>query len=155
MSFGKHFKNNDFTLYEENGDIFSLHMKFNNFFRNQNLPAMVGGGKKNHLNINNGLSVPLGLALLNKQGDTAGYQDIHNRNKEGRNLDGGVLKEDIYSKLLSLADSRNQKKSNRKTKKKTFLKKRSRKNKKKGIKTNKKKEIKKLNKRSNRKTRKI
>ena len=148
MSFGKHFKNNDFTLYEENGDIFSLHMKFNNFFRNQNLPAMVGGGK-NHLNINNGLSVPLGLALLNKQGDTAGYHAIHNRNKEGRNLDGGVLKEDIYSKLLSLADSRNQKKSNRKTKKKTFLKKRSQKNK------NKKKEIKKLNKRSNRKTRKI
>ena len=115
MSFGKHFKNNDFTLYEENGDIFSLHMKFNNFFRNQNLPAMVGGGKRNHLNINNGLSVPLGLALLNKQGDTTGYQDIHNRNREGRNLDGGVLKEDIYSKLLSLADSRNQKKSNRKT----------------------------------------
>ena len=164
MSFGKHFKNNDFTLYEENGDIFSLHMKFNNFFRNQNLPAMVGGGKKNHLNINNGLSVPLGLALLNKQGDTTGYQDIHNRNKEGRNLDGGVLKEVIYSKLLALADSRNQKKLNRKTKKKTFLKKRSQKNnnflkkinkKSKGIKTNKKKEIKKLNKRSNRKTRKI
>ena len=149
MSFGKHFKNNDFTLYEENGDIFSLHMKFNNFFRNQNLPAMVGGG--NHLNINNGLSVPLGLALLNKQADTAGYHDIHNRNKGSRNLDGGVLKEDIYSKLLSLADSRNQKKSNRKTKKKTFLKKRSQKNKNK----NKKKEIKKLNKRSNRKTRKI
>ena len=164
MSFGKHFKNNDFTLYEENGDIFSLHMKFNNFFRNQNLPAMVGGGKKKHLNINNGLSVPLGLALLNKQGDTSGYQDIHNRNREGRNLDGGVLKEVIYSKLLALADSRNQKKSNRKTKKKTFLKKRSPKNnnflkkinkKSKGIKTNKKKEIKKLNKRSNRKTRKI
>ena len=120
MSFGKHFKNNDFTLYEENGDIFSLHMKFNNFFRNQNLPAMVGGGKRNHLNINNGLSVPLGLALLNKQGDTTGYQDIHNRNREGRNLDGGVLKEDIYSKLLSLADSRNQKKSNRKTKNKSL-----------------------------------
>ena len=153
MSFGKHFKNNDFTLYEENGDIFSLHMKFNNFFRNQNLPAMVGGGKRNHLNINNGLSVPLGLALLNKQGDTTGYQDIHNRNREGRNLDGGVLKEDIYSKLLSLADSRNKKKSNRKTKKKTFLKKRSQKNKNKN--KNKKKEIKKLNKRSNRKTRKI
>jgi len=139
MSFGKHFKNNDFTLYEENGDIFSLHMKFNNFFRNQNLPAMVGGGKRNHLNINNGLSVPLGLALLNKQGDTTGYQDIHNRNREGRNLDGGVLKEDIYSKLLSLADSRNQKKSNRKTKKKGIKKnkKEIKKNKKK-IKTNKK-----------------
>jgi hypothetical protein len=149
MSFGKHFKNNDFTLYEENGDIFSLHMKFNNFFRNQNLPAMVGGGKRNHLNINNGLSVPLGLALLNKQGDTTGYQDIHNRNREGRNLDGGVLKEDIYSKLLSLADSRNQKKSNRKTKKKGI------KTNKKGIKTNKKKEIKTNKKSQRRKTRKI
>lgn len=149
MSFGKHFKNNDFTLYEENGDIFSLHMKFNNFFRNQNLPAMVGGGKRNHLNINNGLSVPLGLALLNKQGDTTVYQDIHNRNREGRNLDGGVLKEDIYSKLLSLADSRNQKKSNRKTKKKGI------KTNKKGIKTNKKKEIKTNKKSQRRKTRKI
>ena len=149
MSFGKHFKNNDFTLYEENGDIFGLHMKFNNFFRNQNLPAMVGGGKRNHLNINNGLSVPLGLALLNKQGDTTGYQDIHNRNREGRNLDGGVLKEDIYSKLLSLADSRNQKKSNRKTKKKGI------KTNKKGIKTNKKKEIKTNKKSQRRKTRKI
>ena len=149
MSFGKHFKNNDFTLYEKNGDIFSLHMKFNNFFRNQNLPAMVGGGKRNHLNINNGLSVPLGLALLNKQGDTTGYQDIHNRNREGRNLDGGVLKEDIYSKLLSLADSRNQKKSNRKTKKKGI------KTNKKGIKTNKKKEIKTNKKSQRRKTRKI
>ena len=51
MSFGKHFKDNDFTLYEKNGDIFSLHMKFNNFFRSQNLPAMIGGGKKNHLNL--------------------------------------------------------------------------------------------------------
>jgi len=149
MSFGKHFKNNDFTLYEENGDIFSLHMKFNNFFRNQNLPAMVGGGKRNHLNINNGLSVPLGLALLNKQGDTTGYQDIHNRNREGRNLDGGVLKEDIYSKLLSLADSRNQKKSNRKTKKKGIkTNKKGIKTNKKGIKTNKKKS-------QRRKTRKI
>ena len=27
MSFGKHFKDNDFTLYEKNGDIFSLHME--------------------------------------------------------------------------------------------------------------------------------
>ena len=118
MSFGKHFKNNDFTLYEKNGDIFSLHMKFNNFFRNQNLPAMIGGGKKNHLNINNGLSVPLGLVLLDKQGDKSGYQYIHNRNREGRNLDGGVLKEDTYSILLSLADARNKKKSSKKTRKK-------------------------------------
>ena len=142
MSFGKHFKDSDFTLYEKNGDIFSLHMQFNNFFRNQNLPAMIGGGKKNHLNINNGLSVPLGLALLNKQIDIPSYQNIHNIKKDGRSLDGGVLREDTYSKLLSLADLRNKKKSNRKTRKK-------------GIKRNKKK-IKKLNIRSQgRKTRKI
>ena len=114
MSFGKHFKDSDFTLYEKNGDIFSLHMKFNNFFRNQNLPAMIGGGKKNHLNINNGLSVPLGLAMLNKQLDIPSYQDIHNRNKEGGTMNNGVLKEDMYQKLLNLADSRNQKKSKKK-----------------------------------------
>ena len=67
MSFGKHFKDSDFTLYEKGGDIFSLQMKFDNFFRNQNLPAMIGGSKKNHPSINDGLSVPLGLAMLNNQ----------------------------------------------------------------------------------------
>ena len=119
MSFGKHFKDSDFTLYEKNGDIFSLHMKFDNFFRNQNLPAMIGGGKKNHLNINDGLSVPLGLAMLNKQKqkDIPTYQDIHNRNKEGGTMNNSVLKEDMYQKLLSLADSRNSKKTKHKTRK--------------------------------------
>jgi hypothetical protein len=129
MSFGKHFKNNDFTLYEKDGDVFSLHMKFNNFFRNQNLPAMVGGGKKGHLNINNGVSVPLGLAMINKRNDLPGYQDIHNRNLEGRSMDGGIIKESMYSKLLHLVDGRNHKKSNKKTRKKIFFKKRSQKGK--------------------------
>ena len=129
MSFGKHFKDNDFTLYEKNGDIFSLHMKFNNFFRNQNLPAMIGGLKKNHLNINNGLSVPLGLAMLNKQIDLPTYQDIHNRNKEGGTMNNGVLKEDMYQKLLSLADSRNEKKSKRKTRRRRGVKKKRKKRK--------------------------
>ena len=117
MSFGKHFKDNDFTLYEKNGDIFSLHMKFDNFFRNQNLPAMIGGSKSNHKKMNDGLSVPLGLAILNKNSNSESYQDIHNRNTENRNLEGGVIKESLYSKLLSLSDSRNQKKSKTKTRK--------------------------------------
>jgi len=124
MSFGKHFKDNDFTLYEKNGDIFSLHMKFDNFFRNQNLPAMIGGSKSNHKNINDGLSVPLGLAMLNKNANTDSYQDIHNRNTENRNLEGGVIKESLYSKLLSLSDSRNKKKSKSKTRKKRKTKRR-------------------------------
>ena len=75
---------------------------------------MIGGGKRNHLNINNGLSVPLGLAMLNKQINIPSYQDIHNRNKEGGTMNNGVLKEDMCQKLLSLADSRmkkNQKKN--------------------------------------------
>ena len=47
MSFGKHFKDNDFTLYEKNGDIFSLHMKFNNFLEIKICQeSMIGGGKK-------------------------------------------------------------------------------------------------------------
>ena len=79
------------------------------------------GGSKSHLNINNGLSVPLGLALLNKQNDDGGYQilrnkHLHGRNLDGRNLDGGVLKEDIYSKLLSMAGDK--KNTNSKTRKK-------------------------------------
>ena len=123
MSFGKHFKDNDFTLYEKNGDIFSLHMKFDNFFRNKNLPAMIGGGKS-HLNTNMSVSVPLGLALLDNQKNIPSYQDVHNKNFENRGMDGGVLREDIYQKLLSLADSRNEKKSKRKTRKRRGGKKR-------------------------------
>ena len=115
MSFGKHFKDSDFTLYEKNGDIFSLQWKFDNFFRNNDMPALFGGGGKKHLNTNKGMSVPLGLALLDKQNSIESYQDIHNRKLENRGMDGGVLNENIYQKLLSLADSRNQKKSKRKT----------------------------------------
>lgn len=119
MSFGKHFKDNDFTLYEKNGDIYSLHMKFDNIFRNKNLPAMTGGSRK-HLNINDGIkntmSVPLGLAMLNKKLDSNTYKDLHTHSH--RQLDGGVIKSSMYDKLLSLADQRNSKKSKSKTRKK-------------------------------------
>ena len=93
-------------------------MKFDNFFRNQNLPAMIGGSKKNHPSINDGLSVPLGLAMLNNQSKPDSYQDFHNRNTENRNLEGGVIREDIYNKLLNLSDARNKKKSKSKTRRK-------------------------------------
>ena len=125
MSFGKHFKDSDFTLYEKNGDIFSLQMKFDNIFRNKNLPAMTGGSRK-HLNTNNGvhtrLSVPLGLAMLNKKLDTNTYKDLHTHSH--RQLDGGVIKSSMYDKLLSLADERNSKKSKSKTRRKRSKKKR-------------------------------
>ena len=115
MSFGKHFKDNDFTLYEKNGDIFSLHMKFNNFFRNQNLPAMIGGGKKNHLNINNGLSVPLGLALLNKQ------SDIKYDTETNKIIDITILKYNKEKNLFELKTRDNKVKITPKTKSKTNI----------------------------------
>ena len=100
-------------------EIFLVYIwKFDNFFRNQNLPAMIGGSKSNHKNINDGLSVPLGLAMLNKNANTDSYQDIHNRNTENRNLEGGVIKESLYSKLLVYQILEIKKKSKSKTRKK-------------------------------------
>ena len=98
----------EFTIYEKNGNIYSIGMKFNNLLRQSNLPAMVGGGKQNsHLST---LGLPIGLTLLNNQIDDSQIHDLHERSFEG-----GVIKEDIYTKLLQLAEQR--KTTNSKTRK--------------------------------------
>ena len=98
----------EFTIYEKNGSIYSIGMKFNNLLRQSNLPAMVGGGKqKSHIST---LGLPIGLSLLNNQIDDTQIHDLHERTFEG-----GVIKEDIYTKLLQLAEQR--KTTNSKTRK--------------------------------------
>ena len=103
----------EFTLYEKNGSIFSIGMEFKNFLRDAGLPAMIGGGKKNkHKNKHIGShGIPIGLSLLNKQLEDANIHDIHNT----KLIEGGVVKDDLYNKLLQLAEDR--KKSNAKTRK--------------------------------------
>lgn len=102
----------EFTLYEKNGSIFSIGMEFKNFLRDAGLPAMVGGGKhkkmKNHVSSH---GIPIGLSLLNKQLEDPNVHDIHNT----KLIEGGVVKDDLYNKLLQLAEDR--KKTNSKTRK--------------------------------------
>ena len=40
----------DFAIYEKNGEIYSIGIKFNNFLRKNNLPAMIGGGNSKFKN---------------------------------------------------------------------------------------------------------
>ena len=110
----------DFVLYKnKEGGIKSIGMKFENSFRDNNVPAMVGGGIGSHNKFGN-IGIPVGLYMMHnkiKQSE----KKIHSRT-----LDGGVIKEDIYNKLLNLAEQRekkrvktrkNRKKGKRKTRK--------------------------------------
>ena len=102
----------EFTLYEKNGTIFSIGMEFKNFLRDAGLPAMIGGGKKNKKKNHVGShGIPIGLSLLNKQLEDTNLHDIHNT----KVIEGGVVKDDLYNKLLQLAEDR--KKANAKTRK--------------------------------------
>lgn len=94
----------DFTVYEKKGKIYSMGFEFNNMLKQNNLPAMVGGGKNNKTN---NLAIPVGLALLNtKSKATELKQHI-----------GGSIDNNLYNKLLLLAEQR--KTTNSKTKKHT------------------------------------
>ena len=107
--------NEDFTIYKKGADIYSIGMRFDNFIKKANLPAMIGGGKqKLHMS---SLGVPIGLTLMNSQINSPKYHNLHDRSFEG-----GVMKEEIYSKLLQLAEQR--KTTNSKTRKRRKKKKR-------------------------------
>ena len=110
----------DFVLYKDKaGDIKSIGMKFENLFRDNNMPAMVGGGIGSHNKFGN-IGIPVGLYMMNRQ------LKLPEKKIHSRTLDGGVIKEDIYNKLLNMAEQRekkrgktrkNRKKGKRKTRK--------------------------------------
>ena len=93
----------DFVLYKnKEGGIKSIGMKFENLFRDNNMPAMIGGGIGSHNKFSD-VGIPVGLYMMHnkiKQSE----KKIHSRT-----LDGGVIKEDIYNKLLNLAEQREKK----------------------------------------------
>ena len=94
----------DVVLYKnKGGGIESIGMKFENAFRDNNIPAMVGGGIGTHNKFGN-LGIPIGLHIMNRQ------IKQNSKNIHSRTLDGGVIKEDIYNKLLNLAEQREKKK---------------------------------------------
>ena len=98
----------DFVTYEKNNEIYSMNMKFDNFFKKKSLPFMTGGGK-------NSIGLPIGLTLIN------------NDNVDDFNIkyqSGGVVDNYLYDKLLNIAgkgESTNSqtKKKRKKRKKKT------------------------------------
>ena len=100
----------DFAIYKKHGDILSMGFKFNNLLKDNGLPAMVGGGngRKDKFHTSS-YGIPVGLALLNKQLDSE--KDSYH----SRQLEGGVIKEDLYRKLLRLGEQR--KTTNSKTRK--------------------------------------
>ena len=110
----------DFVLYKDNaGDILSIGMKFENLFRDNNMPAMVGGGTGSHNKFSD-VGIPVGLYMMHNK-ISQPKKKIHSRT-----LDGGVIKDDIYNKLLNMAEQRekkrkktkkNRKKGRRKTRK--------------------------------------
>ena len=92
----------DFAIYQKGGDVLSMGFKFENLLKDKGLPAMIGGGKgKFH---KNQYGIPVGLALLNKQldKDTGTYH---------RNFEGGVVREELYRKLLHIGEQRKSSKS--------------------------------------------
>ena len=110
----------DFVLYKnKEGGIKSIGMKFENLFRDNDMPAMIGGGIGSHNKFSD-IGIPVGLYMMHnkiKQSE----KKIHSRT-----VNGGVIKEDIYNKLLNLAEQRekkrvktrkNRKKGKRKTRK--------------------------------------
>ena len=110
----------DFVIYKnKGGGIESIGMKFENLFRDNNMPAMVGGGIGSHNKFGN-IGIPVGLYMMNRQ------LKLPEKKIHSRTLDGGVIKEDIYNKLLNMAEQRekkrgktrkNRKKGKRKTRK--------------------------------------
>ena len=111
----------DFAIYQKGGDILSMGFKFENLLKDKGLPAMIGGGKgKFH---KNQYGIPVGLALLNRQ------LDKDNKNTYHRSFEGGVVKEQLYRKLLFMGEQRKSSKSKtrRKHKKKRKRKRKTRK----------------------------
>ena len=92
----------DFTMYEKHGKIYSMGFEFDNMLKQKNLPAMVGGGKNNKTN---NFSVPVGIALLNTKSFVP----------QIKQYTGGSIDNNLYNKLLHLAEQR--KTTNSKTKK--------------------------------------
>ena len=103
----------DFAIYEKNGEIYSIGIKFNNFLRKNNLPAMIGGGNskfKNNKHFSS-LGLPVGLSLLDRHLDnTQIHQNLHEK-IQNKTLEGGVINNDIYTKLLELVDQNKKAKS--------------------------------------------
>ena len=103
----------DFVIYKnKGGGIESIGMKFENLFRDNNMPAMVGGGIGTHNKFGN-VGIPIGLHIMNRQ------IKQNTKNIHSRTLDGGVIKDDIYNRLLNMAEQREKKRGKtRKNKKK-------------------------------------
>lgn len=106
--------NEDFVINSNGGNYSSLDVNLNNILKNNNQPAIVGGGK-NILNKNK-YGIPFGLAVLKDFDKKLSGGDFLNDDIEESE---GVISEDLYSKLLGLSSNVKTKKAGAKPKKKT------------------------------------
>jgi len=106
--------NEDFVINSNGGNYSSLDVNLNNILKNNNQPAIVGGGK-NILNKNK-YGIPFGLAVLKDFDKKLSGGDFLNDNIEKSE---GVVSEDLYSKLLGISSDVKKKKAGAKPKKKT------------------------------------
>lgn len=106
--------NEDFVINSNGGNYSSLDVNLNNILKNNNQPAIVGGGK-NILNKNK-YGIPFGLAVLKDFDKKLSGGDFLNDDIEESE---GVISEDLYSKLLGLSTDVKKKKAGAKPKKKT------------------------------------
>ena len=95
-------EDSDLVFYEENGETKSLGYKVNNSLINR-LPAMImtgGGGKgsKKGKTAQKTYAVPAGLYLLHEK-----IQSTTKRSQQGGSNEVGVIGDDLYERLLSLA----------------------------------------------------
>ena len=110
--------NDTFIITKEGGNYKSMDINIKNVLKQNYLPAIVGGGK-NILN-KNSYGYPIGLVALNQ----FNKKSMTNTNwGETTNKKGGVVSDDLYSKLLGIESEiqkRNKKagKRNKKTRNK-------------------------------------
>ena len=105
----------DFTIYQKKDKIYSMGFEFNNILKKKGYPAMIGGSKnENYTNIKK-LGLPVGLLLINNKNN--------NEIVKTKQFDGGFINNNLYNKLLFMAEQR------KTTKSKTRKRRRKRKNK--------------------------
>ncbi len=121
--------NENFIITKDGNDFSSMDINIKNLLKEGDQPAIVGGGK-NILNKNN-YGYPIGLVALNqfnKKNLVANTKLDHTI--EIKNKAGGVISDDLYSKLLDVEKDisvKNKKagKKNKKTKNKNKKKKKT------------------------------
>ena len=120
-------EDNDFIITNDGGEYKSMDFNLNNYFKNLNQPAIVGGGKT--IFDKHSLGIPIGLAIINKQLVGGGEKPISGiEDNSVKNIDPELFENllEIQNKVKSFSGGnkkrftrhKKHRKKNRKTRKK-------------------------------------